>query len=307
MAEGSPAPSAPDEPHINPMYDEDMDGVVDDAMRVRGLEPSEISQGIPVTDETLTFAEVDVVLGHGNTSVVDEGVQLSDERGWNYDWGDWDSIFNSEDGVNRQFNFVPKQPLTGAGWDCGGGSYQTGGITTNVTITEVATGTQVASVSGTSRTLVATGLTLTEGTEYRMNYTINAGERMMRNCTYPNDFGTVTITSGDDSMYGEAALFRGPPGGGNVNIDWSNSQSYISNWDIVTFQTEGVDANNPLTVDVQTNDGSGWTTAQSDISPNTSIRDVPPDSDVRLRAHLSRVDHNANGPRIVYAARRFSR
>jgi hypothetical protein len=79
----------------------------------------------------------------------------------------------------------------------------------------------------------------------------------------------------------------------------------IAAWDRISW---GYDKQaGSVSFDVETDDGTGWSTYATDVLPPVSLGSVPPDTDVRLVASLSRPSTGDASPRVTYVARRGER
>lgn len=83
------------------------------------------------------------------------------------------------------------------------------------------------------------------------------------------------------------------PTSGTAIVEWSEPQD-VFRWDAITFQRRG-----DVTVDIQHNDGSGWTTAKTDVDPGGEIEARPTDR-VRFRVQLQKVDTGTSALESIY-------
>jgi len=168
--------------------------------------------------------------------------------------------------------------------------------------TTVATGSSVS--PGESGTIEAD---LTAGVSYRLVGDFDSQDRASGGSPPQTDgTGSLTATGAyNDGSLGDSSFyvfdqFEAITATGTVTVEWP-APTDIFRWDAATF-TRTPDGGT-VTVNIEENDGTGWTEIATDISRGDSI-DAAPDSAVRFRVDISRTD-TSNNPTLDSIYRRY--
>lgn len=186
-------------------------------------------------------------------------------------------------------------------------------------IIETTGGTEVARVNDITYgdTVLFENVNLSSGTAYWVvieadpdsdSYT--ALEDIFYNDAYPETSASFDVTEGirfdttgvaDWYVFSQIAHYEVPTSGDTL-VEWDSAvPADITSYDLATYQA----TEDGETVTIAVEDGNG-NVLYSDIGQNFDISTIATDTNVKLRANLSRTN-TANNPTLDYVARRFTR
>jgi len=238
-----------------------------------------ISRPIADTDEAETFQESDVTLSQSRTTVNSGEVQLSQ-------------------------NAQPVRTL----FDKSGNKEPTDSYTTlvsgevtlseNTSISYDITAEPIASddPTGTARLRDTTrGVTIAKG-DYKVTSVPTPARLQQTESIISGSQTTVNLAfqvKNAEANYDAQLIKNKRPQSGTAVVEWPEPTD-VFRWDAVTFQRQG-----DVTVDIQHNDGSGWTTAKTNVDPGEEIEARPTDR-VRFRVQLQKVDTGTSALESIY-------
>lgn len=250
------------------------------------------STPISQTDAAETFGESDVTLSHTNSVVSGETLTLTNnsqqvglQRGSSTTTG---GSFTGDTSVE----FVPAQNLTGVGYNFVGSAE-----TSNISVTNVDTGTTIASksVTGDWNSISAD---MVAGTTYRMTVTVqNDSVDNVETPSVPIELNAATITRWDNPHY--EIRFNGLPYSGSTRVEWT-APTDIYSWDAATFnRTVPGDSTAEVYLEASGDGGSTW---REIAGPITRGADIPASAgeNVRVRVELSRTPNSDPEVNAVY-------
>lgn len=303
MAGGSPAPVDREDSasHINPLYDSDGDGRVEDADRIQGLGPNEL-RGFTRTDVAETFAESDVTLTHDNTKIAGESVDLANGRinsqhyTWSYDTFDR----HTSSGIHGYEVTFTDGPFWGV--------Y----IRNNAT----ASNTNAVQITDTNDNILAEQTNVGYGSVYFDGFNVQAGEtyRFVVDVSGqevdepygPPDPGAdapftldAEVRSGG-GLVGAIGTYTRPTSG-SVTVEWPEPLD-ILDWDSATYLADP-DAG-AVTVDVV--DPSDGTVVMADIGRGADLSPLDPATNIAIRVSMTRPEPDADSPNLRACYRRWS-
>lgn len=260
-----------------------------------------------VTEEVITFGESSITISAPTEIEADTGsgvLRLADNEVT--PWGPPGSTNTYTDGIC--FEFEPTIDFTGLSGDI---SSEITGL--NEVFVQDTNGNKIAGDTDVSPggTFNITGATFSAGTRYEVH--VHLSDFSNDTQTYygssaPHDLEIWTVYNYNEGSYVRNVGNVTPnsaPTSASATLSWDSIPGDLSAWDRVTWQ-EVLD-NGDLTVDVEVNDGSGWTTLEADATPPYSIASVDPSTDVRLNFSFSRSAGTDPSPKVPYVARRGER
>lgn len=272
-----------------------------------------------VTQEAVTFGESEVDLTHTKTKTASGQVEMQQREDGTKAKGSTDV----DPGVSAPYEYgpvvEPNTELFGLVLDI---SANTGTQDFTFKLYEwngdgtVLASTSVASVSGGDTVrLNGSDWKLQAGTQYFVAAdpadTVAIGEDDSGNWPYSSsDIDIVEAADSYNSTYPQLRHILGVRGilpvlDAETAVGFSPIPDDLAAWDRLAWQYD--EGGGSFTFDVETNDGSGWTTHHSDVLPPVGISGVAPDTDVRLVANFSRTDGDQTSPVLPYVARRGER
>ena len=276
------------------------------------FEPVKTDVPLFVTQEAVSFTEADVTTAGDSISLQSGTWQLS--RNW-YSCGTMSSSAYSSDGDEVGLQFTPKRDFSG-GVQVELGSYRLseGSYTARLYEGDT-TGTVLWSNQATygPGDQITMPEPLTGGTSYTVTIeSHHSGDFGRDSVSLPVETNDYTIDRHWDKDTWRTSQQRGikrltPLAGtqGSVRVMFDSIPDDLTTWDIATWQQYQNDGT--VTVDVETDDGTGWTTLNADVLPPVDISDVPVDHDVRVNISVSRPSEADASPQIPYVARRGER
>jgi len=257
-------------------------------------------QGTPIAqkDAAETFDESDVIVTNNLTSSGGGSVSLTDTPPNVQAPGSFSTF--SADGSSTGLRFVPKEDMAGIEVDV---NAKISGNDSTLFIN----GSDISqqSKSYTPGDTVTFNLTLTAGTAYDIWIYEVSYTSVRTSASYPYEAATFDVTGSYNggSTYWEvfdAIRDVDKVESGTAFIEFPAPED-IYRWDAATF-TRTPDGET-VTVNIEENDGTGWTEIAPDIGRGDDI-DANPDSEVRFRIDIERTDM-ANNPTLDSIYRRW--
>lgn len=270
-----------------------------------------VSEGTPifVTQEALTFQETDLDLSNTKTGVDNGSVTLVKESPTTRP-----SDNNSTEGTDDDDGIVinPNRELYGIT-----GELTPGTTEVVVELRNTSNNSVIASSNGNRNFSIEPPNPLQPDTEYTLAALIGGTDSLGEkdtNVSYPYTGGALDIVAGwdgfvDDKSSSTISAINNvgpiyPPDNGSATIGFSPIPKDLVVWDRFSWQYDEKEGS--LSVDIETNDGTGWNTYSTNVIPPVSISEVPTNNNVRIVVTYNKTK-DENPPVISYAVRRGER
>jgi hypothetical protein len=258
----------------------------------------------PIADKDAaeTFAESDVMLSHSNTEAASQSIRLrNDITGDTVSRSADDGSFGNT--TVDAFDIVPTDyALSGFDGEIGSNT----GTIIRVTVYRESDGATIGEWTGSQSSGTVTvpfDTYAVPGERYRVEIEQDgSGLGLLQNTSYPYTSTHVDIK---DPGGGYFWVFNSvtpdyQAATGSVYVEWPNPDD-VFRWDAATF-TRTEDGGD-VTVNIEENDGTGWTEITPNIARGDSI-DAAPDSEVRFRVDMDRTE-TTNAPTLDSIYRRW--
>lgn len=257
---------------------------------------------VPVAakDSAQTFKESGVTVSKTGTWIVDQGLGLGTPGTIATRTADSMSAGTSD---NRGLIINPNTTLSGL-------KYTISSMTSGVDRVEVrdTSGNTLAADDDVDGTIA---VELSSGTDYRL---VPAGGGYTNGWydaqSYPVSTSDIDIIQGWNGSsrnnyaytFSDVTAVRSETSG-TATVKWDHPPDVYA-WDTGLFRMTPDGETDPITVDVQANDGTGWTTVKQDVSAPVSLLDIDPDANVRYKITISR-SSTSNHPILNSIYRRY--